>query len=152
VKPISGAGATTITSASASDKGSAVRNTAGPDKVRTIAVSYRFAAAMLRPRRRRAPAERRFVAASRGITARAARLIILPLPLLRVALPTWHAAQKPIIRRLPTRLKKPRRRGGPVRGNGAMCKEQMIDFLAACDGKIPWAVYQRKWGGEALAL
>jgi len=27
-----------------------------------------------------------------------------------------------------------------------MCEEQRIDYLAACDGKITWAAYFRKWG------
>jgi hypothetical protein len=33
-----------------------------------------------------------------------------------------------------------------ARSDGAMCAEQRIDHLAACDGKITWSVYFRKWG------
>jgi len=32
-----------------------------------------------------------------------------------------------------------------VKQAGAMCTEQRIDYLAACDGKITWARYFAKW-------
>jgi hypothetical protein len=35
----------------------------------------------------------------------------------------------------------------PARGGGGMGAEQLSDYLAACEGKISWAQYHRKWGG-----
>jgi hypothetical protein len=33
----------------------------------------------------------------------------------------------------------------PIAGDGSMCAEQRIDYLAACDGKIAWRAYFAKW-------
>jgi hypothetical protein len=45
----------------------------------------------------------------------------------------------------PQKVRKAPRRMMVKRG-GAMCLEQRIDYVAACDGKITWARYFAKWG------
>lgn len=36
--------------------------------------------------------------------------------------------------------------------HGTMSKEQLADYIAACDGKITWAQYFQKWGRGGLSL
>jgi hypothetical protein len=43
---------------------------------------------------------------------------------------------------------------GPIRSGkpGGMSEQQYRDFIAACEGRITWAEYFRKWGGKSLGL
>lgn len=36
--------------------------------------------------------------------------------------------------------------------HGGMSRAQLIDLMAAMEGKITWAEYFRKWGGNQLSL
>jgi hypothetical protein len=80
-------------------------------------------------------------------------LLRSPAPTSRVktALRPMHGFQSSRVGAEPNEAQYSRHAMPMMKGNTAgMSEEQRTDYIAACDGKITWRQYFKKWGGLSL--